>query len=123
MPELGIDYIALAPSEDLLPLLSTVDGPLLMDELHSTYSIVIINGPLGLAGPEARFLTGWADVVLFAVCWGRTRQSIARGVLELLESDASVSVPVGSVLTRVNLKQHAGYRFGDRADLLLERTS
>ena len=110
--------MALAPSEDLLPLLSTVDSSLFTDELHSIYSVVIINGPLGLGGPEARLLTGWADAVLFAVRWGRTRRSIARGVLELLMSDASVSVPVGSVLTQVNLKKHAGYRFRDSADLL-----
>jgi uncharacterized protein involved in exopolysaccharide biosynthesis/Mrp family chromosome partitioning ATPase len=123
MPEVGIDFMALAPSEDLLSLLSTADSSLFTDELHAIYSVVIINGPLGLGGPEARLLTGWADMVLFAIRWGKTRRSIARGVLELLASDASISVPVGSVLTQVNLKKHAGYRFGDSADLLLERTS
>jgi Mrp family chromosome partitioning ATPase len=123
MPEVGIDFMALAPSEDLLSLLSTADSSLFTDELHAIYSVVIINGPLGLGGPEARLLTGWADMVLFAIRWGKTRRSIARGVLELLASDASISVPVGSVLTHVNLKKHAGYRFGDSADLLLERTS
>jgi Mrp family chromosome partitioning ATPase len=123
MPEVGIDFMALAPSEDLLSLLSTADSSLFTDELHAIYSVVIINGPLGLGGPEARLLTGWADMVLFAIRWGKTRRSIARGVLGLLASDASISVPVGSVLTQVNLKKHAGYRFGDSADLLLERTS
>ncbi|TIU27705.1 MAG: tyrosine-protein kinase family protein, partial [Mesorhizobium sp.] len=123
MPEIGIDFMALAPSEDLLALLSTVDSSLFTDELHSIYSVVIVNGPLGLGGPEAGLLTGWADAVLFAIRWGRTRRSIARGVLETLASDASVSVPVGSVLTQVNLKKHAGYQFGDSADLLLEETS
>ncbi|TIQ72104.1 MAG: exopolysaccharide biosynthesis protein, partial [Mesorhizobium sp.] len=87
------------------------------------YSVVVINGPLGLGGPEVGLLRGWTDVVLFAIRWGRTPRSIARGVLGLLESDASASVPVRSVLTQVDLKKHAGYRFGDSADLLLERTS
>lgn len=123
MPEIGIDFMALAPSEDLLPQLSTIDGSLVTDELRSMYSIVIINGPLGLGGPEARLLTGWADAVLFAVHWARTRRSIARGVLQLLTEDETAQVPVGSVLTQVNLRKHAGYRFGDSADLLLERTS
>ncbi|CCV06982.1 Exopolysaccharide biosynthesis protein [Mesorhizobium metallidurans STM 2683] len=121
MPEIGIDFMALAPSEDLLALLSTADSAMFADELQSIYSIVIINGPLGLGGPEAGLLTGWADMVLFAIRWGKTRRSIARGVLEPLASDASVSVPVGSVLTQVNLKKHAGYHFGDSADLLLEK--
>ncbi|TIU15983.1 MAG: tyrosine-protein kinase family protein, partial [Mesorhizobium sp.] len=123
MPEIGIDFMALAPSEDLLALLSTADSSLFTDELHSIYSVVIINGPVGLGGPEAGLLTGWADAVLFAVRWGRTRRSMARGVLETLASDASVSVPVGSVLTQVNLKKHASYQFGDSADLLLEEPS
>ncbi|MGX9118462.1 GumC family protein [Mesorhizobium sp. BHbsci] len=119
--ETGIDFMAIAPSEDLLSLLSKVDSSLFLDELRSIYSVVIINGPLGLGGPEARLLTGWANVVLFAVRWGKTRRSIARGVLDLLVGDASAPVPVGSVLTQVNLKKHAGYQFGDSADLLLER--
>jgi uncharacterized protein involved in exopolysaccharide biosynthesis/Mrp family chromosome partitioning ATPase len=123
MPEIGIDFMALAPSEDLLPRLSTIDGSLVTDELHSVYNVVIINGPLGLGGPEARLLTGWADAVLFAVRWDKTRRSIARGVLQLLTGDETAQVPIGSVLTQVNLKKHAGYRFGDSADLLLERTS
>lgn len=123
MPEIGIDFVALAPSDDLLPLLSTADSSLVRDELHSIYSVVVINGPLGLGGPEVGLLRGWTDVVLFAIRWGRTPRSIARGVLGLLESDASASVPVRSVLTQVDLKKHAGYRFGDSADLLLERTS
>jgi Mrp family chromosome partitioning ATPase len=122
MPETGIDFMAVAPSENLLPLLSTVDSSPFTDELHSIYRVVIINGPVGLGGPEARLLTGWADAVLFAIRWGKTPRSIARGVLELLVSSASVSVPLGSVLTQVNLRKHAGYRFGDSADLLLERT-
>ncbi|MER9019055.1 Wzz/FepE/Etk N-terminal domain-containing protein [Mesorhizobium sp. M0898] len=122
MSAIGIDFMALAPSEDLLPLLSSVDGSPFKDELHSIYRVVIINGPLGLEGPEARLLTGWGDVVLFAVRWAKTRRSIARGVLDLLAGDAPASVPVASVLTKVNLRKHAGYRFGDSADLLLERT-
>ncbi|MER8470026.1 exopolysaccharide biosynthesis protein [Mesorhizobium sp. M1328] len=121
MSAIGIDFMALAPSEDLLPLLSSVDGSPFKDELHSVYRVVIINGPLGLEGPEARLLTGWGDVVLFAVRWAKTRRSIARGVLDLLAGDTPASVPVASVLTKVNLRKHAGYRFGDSADLLLER--
>jgi uncharacterized protein involved in exopolysaccharide biosynthesis/Mrp family chromosome partitioning ATPase len=120
--ETGIDFMAIAPSEDLLPLLSKADSSLLAEELHSIYSVVIINGPLGLGGPEARLLTGWANMVLFAVRWGKTPRSIARGVLDLLAGDMSTQVPIGSVLTQVDLKKHAGYQFGDSADLLLVRT-
>ncbi|TIO52799.1 MAG: exopolysaccharide biosynthesis protein [Mesorhizobium sp.] len=121
MPEVGIDLMTLGPSEDLLTLLSRGNGSEVMEDLHSVYSVVVINGPSGLGRPEARFLTGWADVVLFAVRWAKTQRHVARGVLELLQGDDSVSVPVGSVLTRVNLKKHARYRLGDSADLLREK--
>ncbi|UVK46659.1 exopolysaccharide transport family protein [Mesorhizobium sp. AR07] len=122
MPEIGIDLMAApAPSDDLLTLLSTADSSQFTDELLSVYDVVIINGPLGLGGPETRFLTYWADAVLFAVRWGKTHRSIARGVLEPLQARGSAAVPVASVLTQVNLKKHAGYRMGDSADLLLAR--
>ncbi|TPM93517.1 exopolysaccharide transport family protein [Mesorhizobium sp. B2-1-3A] len=122
MPEVGIDLMAApAPSDDLLTLLSTVDKSQFTDELLSVYDVVIMNGPLGLDGPETRLLKRWADAVLFAVRWDRTRRSIARGVLESLRGGGSVAVPVGSVLTQVNLKRHGGYRLGDNADLLLAK--
>lgn len=120
MPEVGIDLMTLGPSEDLLTLLSRGNGSEVMEDLHSVYSVVILNGPSGLGRPEARFLTEWADVVLFAVRWAKTRRHVARGVLELLQGEDSAPVPVGSVLTRVNLRKHAGYRLGDSADLLRE---
>jgi len=122
MPEIGIDLMAApAPSDDLLTLLSTVDKSQFTDELLSVYDVVIMNGPLGLGGPETRLLKRWADAVLFAVRWSRTRRSIARGVLESLRAGGPVTAPVGSVLTQVNLKRHAGYQLGDSADLLLAR--
>ena len=122
MPEIGIDLMAApAPSDDLLTLLSTVDKSQFTEELLSVYDVVIINGPLGLGGPETRLLKRWADAVLFAVRWAKTRRSIARGVLESLRAGGSVAVPVGSVLTQVNLKRYAGSRLEDNADLLLER--
>jgi Mrp family chromosome partitioning ATPase len=121
MPEIGVDFMAApALSDDLLKLLFTLDAPRqFMDRLGSVYSLVVLNGPPGLGGPESRLLAGWADSVLFAVRWAKTPRNVARGVLELLQPEEPGSVPVGTVLTQVNLKQHAAYRFGDSGDLLL----
>lgn len=121
MPEIGVDFMAApALSDDLLKLLFTMDAPRqFMDRLGSVYSLVVLNGPPGLGGPESRLLAGWADSVLFAVRWAKTPRNVARGVLELLQPEEPGSVPVGTVLTQVNLKQHAAYRFGDSGDLLL----
>jgi hypothetical protein len=91
-------------------------------ELRSKYWFVVINAPSGLEGPETAFLTHWADAVLFAVRWAKTKRSVARGVLDRLQGGAAAApVPVASVLTQVNLKAHAGYGFEDSVDLLLER--
>ncbi|OHV66053.1 exopolysaccharide biosynthesis protein [Mesorhizobium sp. LCM 4577] len=121
VPGAGVDLMTVAPAEDLLELLARADSLECRDELQAEYSLVIINGPSGLAGPEARFLTSWADAILLAIRWNRTPRDIARGVLELLQRDGASSIPIGSVLTRVNLKRHAKYRFGDSGDLLLTR--
>ncbi|BCM17868.1 GumC family protein [Mesorhizobium sp. J8] len=121
VPGAGVDLMTVAPAEDLLELLARADSLECRDELQAAYSLVIINGPSGLAGPETRFLTSWADAILLAIRWNRTPRDIARGVLELLQRDGASSIPIGSVLTRVNLKRHAKYRFGDSGDLLLAR--
>jgi uncharacterized protein involved in exopolysaccharide biosynthesis/Mrp family chromosome partitioning ATPase len=123
MPGIGIDLMAPpAPSDDMLTLLASADSSQCKEELHSLYQVVIINGPSGLAIPETGLLKHWADAMLFAVRWGGTRRSVARTVLDQLQVGDATSIPVGSVLTQVNLRKHAGYRFEDSADLLLERS-
>ncbi len=122
MPDIGIDLMAPpAPADDMLTLLSSVDSSQFTEELHSMYGTVIINGPLGIALPETRLLKHWADAILFAVRWGGTRRGVARSVLDQLQGGGATSIPVGSVLTQVNLRKHAGYHFEDSVDLLLER--
>jgi Mrp family chromosome partitioning ATPase len=121
VPGIGIDLMTVAPTDDLLGLLARADSLECKHELQAEYSLIIINGPSGLAGPEARFLTSWADAILLAIRWDSTPRDIARGVLDLLQRDGAISVPTASVLTRVNLKRYAKHRFGDGADLLLAR--
>ncbi|MDW6020580.1 exopolysaccharide transport family protein [Mesorhizobium sp. BAC0120] len=123
MPEMHVSYMpAPSISDDVLHLVSTADR---MHQLRETYTVVIIDGPSGPVGPETRLLTRWADAVLLTVRWGETRRDTARGVLEFigLKEKLPWQLPasVSSVLTQVNLKQHASYRFGDRGDLLLAR--
>lgn len=122
MPEIGIDLMAApAPDSDLLALLSSGNTSRVTQELRSKYCFVVVNAPSGLEGPEIGYLTHWADAVLFAVRWAKTRRSVARSVLDLLQRSGAAPVPVGSVLTEVNLKAYARYGFEDSADLLLER--
>lgn len=124
MAEIRVSFMPAPPiSHDVLHLVSTVDGAKIMDKLREQYSLVILNGPSGVARPEARLMTGWVDAVLLAVRWGKTPRNIARTVLEFIGIGENLpwNLPASpvSVLTQVNLKQHAGYRFGDSGDLLL----
>ena len=126
MAEIRISFMPAPPiSHDVLHLVSTVDGAKILDKLREQYSLVILNGPSGVAGPEARLLTSWVDAVLLTVRWGQTPRNVARTVLEFIgvEENLPWNLPASpvSVLTQVNLKQHAGYRFGDSGDLLLRR--
>lgn len=83
----------------------------LIEQLRNTYDQVIIDSAplLGLA--DTKTLTGLADQVLFVVRWGSTPEAAARAALQSLHSSASTVV--GVVLTRVDMKKHAKYGYGD----------
>ena len=74
---------------------------------------------------EARLLAGIVDRVLFAVQWGKTRAEVAHNALQSLQRDASSGVRIGSsiwaVVTRVDIREHARYRFGDALEFYVRR--
>ncbi|WP_245576921.1 GumC family protein [Kaistia adipata] len=122
MPDIGIHFIP-SPGAgcDLLPLMTSPDAASRLEPLREAYALVVIDGPSASEGPEARLATAWADAVLFAVRWGTTEPNLAREALASLGAGPfdDRALPIASVLTQVNLKQHAGFRFGDSGDLLL----
>lgn len=91
-----------------------------LDALGRRYERIIIVGPCLLCGPEAAILSEAADRVLVAVRWGRTRRDFAAEAVALAlaaRDDRPIPRVVG-VLTDVNFRHHARYRFGDRAEAL-----
>lgn len=83
----------------------------LLAVLGTTYDCVILDSPplLGLA--DSRMLVPLADTVLLVVQWEKTTVEVARNGLRVLqEADADLA---GVVLTRVDLKRHARYAYGD----------
>jgi succinoglycan biosynthesis transport protein ExoP len=58
-----------------------------------------------------------ADKVLFVIKWGSTRRETAQNALNLLRAsgcfDQQRAFSPSAVLTQVNLKEHARYRYGD----------
>jgi uncharacterized protein involved in exopolysaccharide biosynthesis/Mrp family chromosome partitioning ATPase len=122
MPEIGVDLMhSTADLTDLLGRLPAADISRSIKELREQYSLVIMNGPTGIEGPEVGLLAFWADTVLFAVRWGATRRHMARAALKQVSRGVTHPAIVKSVLTDVNPKQEKRFRFGDSGDLLRTR--
>lgn len=83
--------------------------------LRDRYDLVVVNAMTCLEGPEVRILSAHADLVLFAVGWGKTSRDLASSAITRVRVG---DVPLMAVLTNVDLRKHAGYGFGDSGDLL-----
>jgi Mrp family chromosome partitioning ATPase len=121
IPDLGIDYIPLSRADFHSPaLFSNEPRPQLLRKIRESYDCVIVDGPPLLGIAEARLLASMVDKVLFVVKWGSTRPEMARNALNLLQSvncyDQALNGAPTCVVTQVNLKKHARYRFGDVAE-------
>jgi Mrp family chromosome partitioning ATPase len=125
VPDLGIDYIAMPNFPvDALPILASEKMPLLLRQLSEKYDSIIIDGPPLLVTTEARLLAPMVDKVLLVVKWGSTRREVAQNAMSLLRNPDDVAekgAPVPAViLTQVNLKEHASYRYGDFGEALVK---
>lgn len=119
IPESGINFLPLCGHQNFLPFLASADFPRLIDEIRHAYDLVIIDAPPVSDGSEINLLAAKADKILFAVQWGRTRRETARAAIQLIQTaDSTSSEKIGTVLTKVNLRKHAGYRFSDQGDFL-----
>jgi polysaccharide biosynthesis transport protein len=112
------DYLpAKRRAYDLFPLFADDRMPQALSRLRELYDLVIIDSPPLLAVTETRLLAGLVDRILFVVKWGSTRRDIAQNALNLL---GGAGLPRGdqvgiasAVVTQVDLKKHAAYRYGD----------
>ena len=124
IPDLALDYLAL-PGYPVDPL-ALFDGKQIPDLLHrlrKMYDCVVIDSAPLLGTTETRLLASMVDKVLFAVKWGSTRREVAQNAISLLRNPYCIerdpSEFVSAVITQVNLKEHAAYRYGDVAETLL----
>ena len=123
IPDLGIDYLAMPTSPlDALPVLADQRLPLLLHELSKNYDSIIIDGPPLLGIIESRLLAPMADKVVFVVKWGSTRREVAQNAIGLLRNSNrradGIDIPI-ALLTQVDLKMHASYRYGDAGEALV----
>jgi capsular exopolysaccharide synthesis family protein len=79
--------------------------------LRDRYDLIVIDAPPVLAVTDALVLSHIVDAVVFLVRWERTPRPIALGAIKLLQTQGRHLA--GVVLTRVNVRRHAKYGFGD----------
>ena len=75
------------------------------------YDLVVLDAPPVLAVTDALVLSHLVDAALFMIRWERTPRPVALGALRLLQTQGRHLA--GAVLTRVNIRKHARYGFGD----------
>ena len=126
VPELKLDVLTVS-GYSIDPVTIFADGKLhnTLQELRNHYDLIIIDGPPLLGVAEAGLLASLADTVLFAVKWGVTRSDVAQNAVRELQtlgwSDRTIAERVRAVVTHVNLKRHASYKYGDAVELLVRR--
>lgn len=112
------DYLpASRRAYDLFPLFADERMPQVLMRLRERYDLVIIDSPPLLAVTETRLLAAMVDKILFVVKWSSTRRDITQHALNLLRNTGLLGGDqvgtANAVVTQVNLKKHAEYRYGD----------
>ena len=110
--ETGLYYItAGSATKQSANLLESKKFSDLLETLKEKFDFITIDSPPLLAVTDSNILASRVDGVVLAVRWGWTRQNLAREAVRRLEKN-HVNL-VGAMLTRVNLKRHAYYGYGD----------
>jgi Mrp family chromosome partitioning ATPase len=122
---LPLDFLA-APrgiSDEPLSLFESSELSRLVQTLRARYDYVIIDSAPLLVIAESRLLTRLADKVVFVVEWGKTRRQVAVNALGLMLNrsfgDEIDGGNIVAVVSRVNLRKHARYDYGDSGEFLL----
>jgi uncharacterized protein involved in exopolysaccharide biosynthesis/Mrp family chromosome partitioning ATPase len=118
------DYLPMAGyRRDPFALTAAHQMPGLIRQLRERYDCVIIDGPPVLGAVEARVLPSIVDKLLLVVKWGSTRREVSQNALRLLRQSGSLNgaggAPATAILTQVDLKKHARYRYGDAGEFLV----
>ncbi|MGI9438060.1 MAG: GumC family protein [Geminicoccaceae bacterium] len=113
--EPNLDFIPVKrATADPVELLESEEMASLIKQLRTTYDFVVLDSAPALGVFDTKIAAGFADTILFAVRWEKTKADFA---LNAIKSLAISQTPiVGSVLTRVNLRRHARYGYGDVAE-------
>jgi capsular exopolysaccharide synthesis family protein len=108
----GADLITAGEQvSNTIDLVSSEQLKRLLANLGQTYDLVILDSPPILAVTDARVLASAADKTIFVVRWEKTkREAVALGLRQVEMSGGSIA---GVVLSKVDVRKHAGYSFAD----------
>ena len=85
----------------------------LLYELGNRFDVVVLDTPPVIAVSDALVMAPYADRILYVVEWSRTAEAVvSAGVRQLRDVGGRIA---GTVLTKVNLRRHAGYEYGAQA--------
>jgi Mrp family chromosome partitioning ATPase len=121
LPDLDIDYLPIPRSStDPLTLVASPYLNALQQRLRKHYDCILIDSPPVLGVTETRLLRMLADKTIFVVKWGSTSREVAQNALNVLcspsETAAGRALETAAVVTQVDLKRHAEYRYGDAVE-------
>lgn len=84
-----------------------------LDRMRSRYDLIVIDSPPVLAVSDPIILSHIVDATIFLVRWEKTPRQIVTGALKLLRTNGRSIA--GVVLSRINIRRHAVYGYGDAA--------
>ena len=94
-----------------LDLLSSPKMKKLVASLREMYDLVILDSPTSLAVSDGRVVAQMSDRTLYVVHWGKTARPVVMSGLKQFEDVGYQNI--GLVLSRVDIRKHASYGFGD----------
>jgi succinoglycan biosynthesis transport protein ExoP len=111
-PESGLDFICgragMPNPQDLLGSQHMRD---FVRAMSQHYDLVILDSPPVLAASDSLVLSRIVDATIFVVRWERTPRQVVLGSLKQLQGVGGTVA--GVVLSRVNVKKHARFGYGD----------
>ena len=111
-PVTDLHYIPVAREEgNVQALLSARQLDDFIARAKVFYDTIILDTPPILAVSDALILSRLADTSLLVVRWERTPRPVALYALKMLRQNGVALA--GVLMTRVNMRKHARYNFGD----------
>jgi capsular exopolysaccharide synthesis family protein len=108
----GLHFIPVASgTSNPQDLLDSNQMRALIDKMRTVYDLIVLDTPPVLSLSDAGLLSQSADATIFLVRWGRTPRSVVSSALKSFRTTGGKIA--GIVLSRVDMRSHARYAFGD----------